>query len=113
MAFYGLSVFLETPEHLRKGRKRYIAISFAITCLSALIASVDMANEFQMLFQSTSPLHSARVVLDNADDWKPRLSSAVLGILVWIGDALLVSVYCLASQGCDSWTLFRRYIAAM
>ena len=43
MALYGLSVFLETPAPQRKGRKRYIAASFAITAFSAVSASLDMA----------------------------------------------------------------------
>ncbi|KAJ2923528.1 hypothetical protein H1R20_g13566, partial [Candolleomyces eurysporus] len=90
MAFYGLSVFLETPEHLRKGRRRYIATSFIITCLSALTASLDMADYFQVLFASTSPSHWVEVMMLSAEQWKPILSRTILVILVWIGDALMV-----------------------
>ncbi|RXW15620.1 hypothetical protein EST38_g10235 [Candolleomyces aberdarensis] len=90
MAFYGLSVFLETPEHLRKGRRRYIATSFIITFLSALTASLDRAGYFQVLFGSTSPSHWAKLKALNYRQWKSLLSGTVMGILVWIGDALMV-----------------------
>ncbi|RXW15615.1 hypothetical protein EST38_g10233 [Candolleomyces aberdarensis] len=90
MAFYGLSVFLETPEHLRKGRRRYIATSFTITCLAALTASLDIAEYFQALFSSTSSSHWAELLMLDAQQWKKNLSITVLGILVWIGDALMV-----------------------
>jgi hypothetical protein len=33
MSLYSLTVFLETPEPQRKGRKRYIVASFMITVL--------------------------------------------------------------------------------
>ena len=86
-------MFLETPEHLRRGRKRYIVASFAITCLSTLIASLDIADYFQLLFQSTSPSHWRELRIENSQNWKRLLSDTLLGILVRIGDTLLVSVY--------------------
>ena len=92
MAFYGLSVFLETPEHLRKGRKRYIAASFVITALSVFTASLDMANYFQLLFQSTSGRHWYELLDKYLIDWEQQLSTAGLGCLLLIGDALLVSI---------------------
>ena len=93
MALYGLSVFLETPESQRKGRKRYIAVSFLITVLSALTASLDMANYFQALFKSTSPGHWLELmVVKFAEDWKYYLSNTGVGLVIMIGDALLVRV---------------------
>jgi hypothetical protein len=91
MAFYGLFVFLETPEDERKGRKKYIATSFAITCLSSFTASLDIANYFQVLFESTSPLHWTELWVANVQSWEVVLSKIATGILVSIGDALLVS----------------------
>ena len=93
MALYGLSVFLETPESQRKGRKRFIAASFVITVLSALTGSLDIANDFQALFKSTSPGHWAELMNTSfIEDWKYYLSSTAIGLLIMIGDALLVRV---------------------
>ena len=111
MALYGLSVFLETPEQLRKGRKRYIATSFAITCLSALISSIDIADYFQPLFQSTSPSHWRELRIASSGNWKRLLSDTLLGILVWIGDALLVSEYRSDYEACNA-SIFNRSIDA-
>ena len=93
MALYGLSVFLETPASQRKGRKRYIAVSFVITVLSALTGSLDMANYFQALFNSTSPGHWRELMNTNfSEDWTYLLSLTGLGLVIMIGDALLVRV---------------------
>ena len=93
MALYGLSVFWETPESQRKGRKRYIATSFVITVLSALTGSLDMANYFHILSESTSPRHWQELMMPNfIEDWKYYLSSTGVGLVIMIGDALLVRV---------------------
>ena len=90
MALYGLSVFLETPEAQRKGRRRYIAASFVITALASLTASLDQANYFQILFKATSPDDWRDLYFNVYDDWKYVMSNSVLGIAIMIGDALLV-----------------------
>lgn len=93
MALYGLSVFLETPESQRKGRKRYIAVSFVITALRALAGSIDIANYFQVLFNATLPGHWRDLMLGELyDGWKYLLSNTVPGLIPIIGDALLVRV---------------------
>ena len=75
---------------LRKGRKRYIATSFVITLLSILTASLDMAGYFQILFQSTSPRHFVQVFDASLLDWKTQVSQTALGVVIGLGDALLV-----------------------
>ncbi|RXW16538.1 hypothetical protein EST38_g9311 [Candolleomyces aberdarensis] len=90
MALYGLSVFLETPEPLRKGRKRYVAVSFVLTTLSALTASLDMARYLQTLFKSTSPGHWRELFAGSYQEWGYLASSAGLGLIIMIGDVLLV-----------------------
>ncbi|RXW12436.1 hypothetical protein EST38_g13420 [Candolleomyces aberdarensis] len=90
MALYGLSVFLETPEPLRKGRKRYVAVSFAITTLSALTASLDMADYFQILFKSTSPRHWIELLGGSQQARLHLAGGTSLGVVIVIGDALLV-----------------------
>ncbi|KAH6881239.1 hypothetical protein BKA70DRAFT_1125905 [Coprinopsis sp. MPI-PUGE-AT-0042] len=58
MCLYGLSVFLETPKlgfqhkQLRKGRARFIILSFTIWILSAIPASIDSWVNFEDLFRS-------------------------------------------------------------
>ena len=91
MALYGLSVFLETSGAQRKGRKRYIASSFAITVLSALVASSDMALYFQVLFKSTSPTDWSKLFrVYYKGGWMYFFSYTGLGLVITIGDALLV-----------------------
>jgi hypothetical protein len=89
MALYGLSVFLETPKHLRKGRKRYITASFVITALSTLTGSLDMASYFPVLFQSTSGRHWRELRTESGDTWESKVSMVTIGCLL-ITDVLLV-----------------------
>jgi hypothetical protein len=92
MALYGLSVFLETPEAQRRGRKRYIAVSFAITVLRAISGSFDTESYFQVLFKSTSPQHWWQsMVAESIGTWKRFvINTTGVGMVMMIGDALLV-----------------------
>jgi hypothetical protein len=113
MALYGLCVFLEAPQHLRRGRKKYIAISLLITFLATLTASLDMACYFQVLSQSTSPSHWGELVQLSISDWKTKLSFTGLYIAVWVGDVLLVSALHSSEHAFGSWNVFYRFIVAM
>jgi hypothetical protein len=88
MSLYGLTVFLETPKPQRKGRKRYIVASFAITTLFSFCASLDMADYFQILFKSTSPSHWRELV--GVKEWMHFAGYTAAGLFIAIGDALLV-----------------------
>lgn len=91
MSLYGLTVFLETPDPQRKGRRRYIAASFLITVLFSLAASLDMANYFQTLFNSTTPSHWIELFqLNYYVGWKYRVGYTAAGLFTAVGDALLV-----------------------
>jgi hypothetical protein len=92
MALYGLSVFLETSGPQRKGRKRYIVVSFVITTLRALSGSLDMATYFQALFKSTSPTHMLELMHLTlmTNSWKVLLGFTGLGLSISIGELLLV-----------------------
>lgn len=92
MALYGLSVFLETPRQLRKGRKPYIVASFCITALAALTASVDMASYFHILFDSISARNWLQLYLESERSWERMLNVGAMGCLLLIADGLLVSV---------------------
>jgi hypothetical protein len=78
MALYGLSVFLETAQHLRKGRRRYIATNFTITMLVALSASIDVAQYFQVLLQSSSGRRLIQIVQSSEGEWERTLSTAAI-----------------------------------
>lgn len=93
MAIYGLLAFIDTPKPQRKGRKRYIAVSFVITVLRALSGSLDVANYFQILFKSTSPVDwQELMLLKFYKGWKHLFASAGVALVLMIGNALLVSV---------------------
>lgn len=92
MALYGLSVFLETRPDLRKGRRRYIAVSFAITILVAFSSALDAFFAFRLLFESTSAEGYWDVMYKYRLKWD-RVASPLSGAaMVFAGDFLLVGV---------------------
>ena len=93
MALYGLCVFLETPVHLRKGRRRYIAASFIITVLAILGPCVDVAKYFPVLLNSTSGRNWLVLMHKSEATWEHKVSTATTGCVLLFGDALLVSVF--------------------
>jgi hypothetical protein len=97
ISFYCLSVFTETPKSMRRGRGRYIVATFVITALSTLVTSLNAANTFQWLFQSTSGRHWEELGAANVYAWNALLSNTAVAVVIWIGDALLVSIFALFS----------------
>jgi hypothetical protein len=89
MALYGLSVFLETPKELRKGRRSYIALSFVLTILSALASSLDIAWFFNQVFGASSGIGFFENV--NTRSWERIASTEVWAVVIFLGDFLLVS----------------------
>ncbi|KAJ2936551.1 hypothetical protein H1R20_g550, partial [Candolleomyces eurysporus] len=69
MSLYGLSVFLETPKHLRQGRRKYIVLSFLITILAALTGALDIAWMFQVIFKTTSGSEFFNVAEEYIGTW--------------------------------------------
>lgn len=98
MALYGLSAFFETEKPRRQGRARYIVISFLITGLSALSASLDCFWIFRCLFEATSELGFYDTSDKYARSWERVTSVACFTIVIFIGDALLVSLRPATSQ---------------
>ena len=111
MALYSLSVFLETPKQLRKNRGTYIAVSFALTGMFALTASIDAAWIFELLFQSTSGENFNVNLGSNLRIWKRFLSVAALNAVIFIGDGVLVRSYSFLTNTLVS-DSFHRYIDA-
>jgi hypothetical protein len=93
MSIYGLSVFLETPKRLRHGRTRYIVLSFILTGLMGLTASLDAAWIFHRIFGATSGLGFSRNFAQNVRVWERYLSMGSVTAVILIGDALLVCCY--------------------
>jgi ABC-type sugar transport system permease subunit len=89
MALYGLSVFLETPKELRKGRRSYIVLSFTLTILSALASSLDIAWFFNQVFGASSAIG----FFENMGimSWDRIASTEAWGAVIFLGDFLLVS----------------------
>ncbi|KAJ3522781.1 hypothetical protein NMY22_g11738 [Coprinellus aureogranulatus] len=90
MALYGLSAFFETSKAQRQGRALYIVISFLITGLSALSASLDCFWIFRCLFEATSELGFYETTEKYATSWERVTSVACFTVVIFIGDALLV-----------------------
>ena len=82
---------------MRRGRGRYIVASFVITALSTLITSLNAADSFQWLFESTSGRHLEELGAANVYAWNALLSSTAVAVFIWIGDALLVSIFAVLS----------------
>ena len=92
MSIYGLSVFLETPKPMRKGRTRYIVASFLISGLAILIAALDATWLFGLLFSSTSGYDFSYKFAPSTLTWERYLSNAATAAIILIGDVLLVSL---------------------
>ncbi|RXW16363.1 hypothetical protein EST38_g9491 [Candolleomyces aberdarensis] len=90
MAIYGLSVFLETRPDLRKGRHRYVVISFFITFLVTFAGSLDAVWAFKLLFESTSSSDFIFLMEKYFLSWERWGSTCSLTLMVFIGDVLLV-----------------------
>ena len=94
MAIYGLSVFLETPKDLRKGRTRYIVISFLLAGIDTFGASLNSYEIFKCLFEATSAVGYLDMVDQNIRTWPRYVSLVTIILTILIGDLLLVRDEC-------------------
>ncbi|TFK18471.1 hypothetical protein FA15DRAFT_627866 [Coprinopsis marcescibilis] len=90
MCLYGLSVYLETPPSLRKGRMPYIIISFLILILSGVPAALDCAWVFRVMFEASSPTEYLRLFSFYGDLPLRFTSEVMFTVVVFVGDALLL-----------------------
>ena len=93
MAIYGLSVFLETPKSLRKGRTRYIILSFVITGLKVLSTSLDGMLLYIALSEATPGYNWFTTIVKYLRTWYRFLAVSAFYAVIIIGDALLVGEY--------------------
>ena len=91
MTLYGFSIFLETPLEQRKGRTRYIMISFLITLLSTLSACLDSAWLFKHVLRVESGIEFGGTLPEASHEWERYFSMGVTTAVMFVGDALLVS----------------------
>lgn len=91
MALYGFSVFCETPRNQRRGRRRYIVISFTIATLSSFSAALDNYWNFKCLLEASSPLEYPKMMAKYWRTWERLATLLSFAIVTFIGDALLVS----------------------
>jgi len=96
MCLHGLSLYLETPLPLRKGRLRYILLSFAILVLSSIPVAMDAWLEYYTNLSSGGgqlTLSGVEIeVTESEDRWYTTFSAVVLAAGVAIGDCLMVSL---------------------
>lgn len=114
MALYGLSVFLETPKELRRGRRRYIIMSFLLTAFSTLASSLDIAWFFNQVFGATSGAAAFRMMMRNDRRWERILSTSSFVVIIFLGGVMMVSrLYNALVRVLIGGTLHLRYIGAI
>ncbi|TFK20798.1 hypothetical protein FA15DRAFT_646506 [Coprinopsis marcescibilis] len=96
VVFYGFSVFLETPRHLRKGRVPYIVLSFVILMIFCAAVSLNTYFIFNYLVHGlgdngSQSLEMAQASLKAQSGFLERVASIYLvNIFIWICDAVLL-----------------------
>jgi hypothetical protein len=90
MALYDLSVFTETPKELRRGRTRYIVLSFIITAPKIFQVGLDKSWGFRVLFEAGSPDGWIEMHQRYREWWVRFASMGAYTAITIIGDGLLV-----------------------
>ena len=92
---YGLSLFLETPKHIRKGRIPYIVVSWVIFVLFCLAQTGDAYQMFEILYHGAAddPMDVLRLRHEDDHVWWRLSSTFCIYVVNWIADGLLVSYF--------------------
>ena len=92
MCIYGLSLYFETPKHIRHGRLPYIIISWTIFILFCLSQTGDAVQAFSFLYHGEADDPISILKLRQKDDhtWWRLGSSSCIYLVNWIADGLLV-----------------------
>ncbi|KAG2003721.1 hypothetical protein CC2G_004305 [Coprinopsis cinerea AmutBmut pab1-1] len=90
MCIYGLSAFLGTSPELRKGRRPYVLLSFAILVLSGIPACLDLVMGFKALYGTGSGLDYIRARQRGYHDPMATISQTLFHAYVALGDGLLL-----------------------
>lgn len=89
MCIYGLTVFLETPSSLRKGRLPYILLSFLLFVLLSISSTLNVNFLFRILFNATSP-ENFIFLRERTSDSLTFTSETLNLVVIFLGDGLLV-----------------------
>ncbi|KAH6912347.1 hypothetical protein BKA70DRAFT_1184942 [Coprinopsis sp. MPI-PUGE-AT-0042] len=93
MVIYGLSVFLSTPKEQRKGRLRFIVISWVILVTFSVDTLLDISTVFRILFTGgptgISYLEADELVWQ-ADKKLGVIGDSFLTVAVTLGDILML-----------------------
>ncbi|KAJ2918804.1 hypothetical protein MD484_g1639, partial [Candolleomyces efflorescens] len=92
MCIYGLSLYFETPKHIRHGRLPYIIISWTIFILFCLSQTGDAVQAFSFLYHGEADDPISILKLRQKDDhtWWRLGSSSCIYLVNWIADGLLL-----------------------
>ncbi|KAH6906852.1 hypothetical protein BKA70DRAFT_399566 [Coprinopsis sp. MPI-PUGE-AT-0042] len=93
MCFYSLSVFLHTSKERRKGRARFIVISFMIWIMFTVMTGLEASTDFETLY--TSDGTGISYINRQAELWSNRLwwlglHDLSLYSFIALGDGLMV-----------------------
>ncbi|EAU87219.1 hypothetical protein CC1G_10498 [Coprinopsis cinerea okayama7 len=89
MVLYGLSVFLETPQSLKKGRLPYVAISFLILVMSGIPMGIDTFGFFDCLYRVGGGRPFLRCIVETQYLWYNVCSTVLTQLLIILGDGIL------------------------
>lgn len=92
MCLYGLRLYYETPKELRKGRGRFIVMSFMILFTFSVVVGLDSATVFILLLESGSNGAEILHAWSKVDVTWNAASTVILTTCTAIGDSLMVRV---------------------
>jgi hypothetical protein len=94
MCIYGLSLYFDTPKHIRGGRLPYIVISWVIFILFCLSQTGDAVQAFSFLYhgEADDPISVLKLRQKDDHSWWRLGSSSCIYLVNWIADGLLVRV---------------------
>jgi len=105
MCLYGLSLYMETTPELRKGRRRYIIISFVLVVMSSIPTGMDAWLNYQYVFLSATGGKNYSDAVTTVDgqinNWFPPLYVVILTMGMVTGECLMVgtvSMPCVSPQ---------------
>ena len=92
MCFYGLSIYLESPPEVKKGRALYIAMSFLIFAVYCVVQGIETSGIYETLYKATGGLDVRQIGLQvYVFSWRGSVSRGLMALVVLLGDGLLVS----------------------
>lgn len=108
MCLYGLTLFLETPTSLRRGRVLYVVVSFMILTLNIMTTAPNNYTNYQNLYNAVpgSPERTRAAMDTYGGRGTPEYAVARIAstFIAFVGDGLLVSDHLTIPIGTDKTT---------